>query len=186
MKKFFLTLMLFGVTGIAAAQEEPLRHYSADLIMITGKTKNTSKVYVENNKTRSETQQGPLQVVTITRPDEKIVYILLPKQKLFLEKPFLDADGLIASLSDKNTERALVDTETVKGQRYDKYKIIVRGQILYLWVNKSTQTPAYLVSSDQQMRMEWNNVQAGPQPAELFKPPPDYRKFSSGLGTQSQ
>jgi len=184
MKKFFLPFVLFSVAGIAAAQEEPLRHYSADLITVTGKNKSTSKVFVEGNKTRSETQQGPLQVVTITRPDEKIVYILLPKQKLFLEKPFLDADGLIASLSDKNTKRELVGTETVNGQRCDKYKVTVRGQVLYLWVNKSTQTPMHLVSADQQMRMEWSNVQTGPQPADLFKPPPDYRKFYSGRGTQ--
>ena len=186
MRKLFLALVVVGLAGVASAQEDLTKHYSADLVTINQEHRSTSKLYVADNKTRTEVQQGPLRVVTISRPDEKIVYILLPEQKLFVEKPFLEEDGLLAYIADKNAERELVGTETVKEQTCDKYKVTMRGKVLSLWVNKNTRTPVQMASAGQKSRIEWTNVQVGPQPAELLKPPADYRKFISGVGVQPQ
>jgi len=146
----------------------------------------TSKVYIGDGKMRTEVAMGSVQVVTIVRLDEKIVYVMLPVQKMFVEKPLVEEDGLLARVSDKNAERELVGTETVQAQPCDKYKVTIKDRVFYFWVNKSTQTPVRILSTDNQTRIEWNNVQVGPQPADLFKPPVDYRKFTSGTETQAQ
>jgi hypothetical protein len=130
MKKLFFALVFVSLGGLATAQEEPPGQYSADLVTIVGRNKSVSKIRIADTKTRTEAKQGPLDVVTITRPDEKVVYILLPQQKLFAEKPFLEADGLFGYVSDHHTERELLGAETVKGQQCDKYKILAAGRVL--------------------------------------------------------
>lgn len=160
--------------------------YSADEVTGSGKNLRTSKVYVGDGKMRTELTMGSVQVVTIVRLDEKIVYVMLPVQKMFVEKPLVEEDGLLARVSDKNAERELVGTETVQGQPCDKYKGAVKDRVFYFWVNKSTQTPVQILSTDNQTRIEWKNVQVGLQAADLFKPPMDYRKFAGGTETQSQ
>ena len=186
MRTLLLTLVLFSLPGIVLAQEAAPVQYSADEVTGSGKNLRTSKVYVWDDKMRTEVTMGPLQVVTIVRLDEKIVYVMLPVQKLFVEKPLVEEDGLLARVSDKNTKRELVGTETVQAQPCDKYKVAVKDRVFYFWVNKSTQTPVQILSTDNLTRIEWKNVQVGPQPADLFKPPMDYQKFTGVPVTQQQ
>jgi hypothetical protein len=186
MRIFLLTLVLFSLPGIVLAQGASPVQYSADEVTGSGKNLHMSKVYIGDGKMRTEVTMGSVQVVTIVRLDEKIVYVLLPVQKMFVEKPLVEEDGLLARVSDKNAERELVGTETVQAQPCDKYKVTIKDRVFYFWVNKSTQTPVRILSTDNQTRIEWNNVQVGPQPADLFKPPVDYRKFTSGAETQAQ
>jgi hypothetical protein len=176
MKQFLFCCILLGVTVVAFAQEVQLDRYSADQVTIYDeRNRRTSKVYLEKDKMRSEVDMGPAQVVTVVRLDEKIVYVMLPTAKLFVEKPLVANDGLLLRLADKDTPRELVGSETVQGRSYDKYKMTANGGVFYLWVDKSTRLPVQIVSADNRTRIE--NIQVGPQPADLFKPPPDYQKF---------
>jgi len=186
MKKFLLVLVCLTLPGIAGAQNVLSGNYSANLVTINMGHKSTSKVYVGDRKLRTEVTMGPVQVVTITRLDEKVVYILLPVQKIFVEKPLQEEDGLLAYVSDKNSKRELVGTEAIKNQPCDKYKIAMRDKVFYVWINKSTQTPMQMLSVDSKTRTEWDNVQIGPQPTDLFKPPGDFRKFTGAPEIQKQ
>ena len=177
MRKFLFCCILFGMSTGAFAQEVQLDQYSADQVTIySERNRQTSKVYLEKGKMRSEMDMGPARVVTIVRLDEKIVYVMLPIQKIFVEKPLVANDGLLLRLADKDTPRELVGSETVKDRTYDKYKMTANGGVFYLWVDKSTQAPVQIVSADNRTRIE--NIQIGPQSADLFKPPPDYQKFT--------
>jgi hypothetical protein len=106
---------------------------------------------------------------------------MLPTAKIFVEKPLVANDGLLLRLAAKDTPREPVGSETVNGRNYDKYKMTANSSVFYLWVDKSTQAPVQIVSADNRTRIE--NIQVGPQSADLFKPPPDYRKF---VGNQIQ
>lgn len=179
MKKCFLMFVCFILSSIAWVQSCWSEPYSADLVTVTGGHQSTSKVYVGESRLRTEATMGQVQVVTIARLDEKVVYVLLPVQKLFVEKPLREEDGVLAYVSDPNAKRELVGTETLKGQSCDKYKIVVRDRVLYVWINKSSHTPMMMFSPDNKTRIEWNNVQVGPQPVDLFKPPGDFQKFTT-------
>src|SRR5262249_40928410 len=168
------------------AQNALSGNYSADLVTINVGHKSTSKVYVGDRKLRTETDMGPVRVVTITRLDEKVVYVVLPVQKIFVEKPLREEDGLLVYVSDKNARRELVGTEAIKDQPCDKYKMAVKDKVFYVWINKSTQTPMQMLSADNKTRTEWNSVQVGPQPADLFKPPGDFQKFTGAPEIQKQ
>ena len=171
--------MVVGITlsGIAAVANAAFAPYSADLVTVTGGRQSTTKVYVADSRLRTEVTTNSMQIVTITRLDEKVVYVLLPLQKVFVEKPLREEDGLLAYISNQNAQRELVGTETLKGQSCDKYKMTVRDQVFYVWINKSSHTPMLMFSADKKTRTEWNNVQVGPQPLDLFKPPGDFQKF---------
>jgi len=186
MKEFLLALVCLTLPSLAGAQNVLSGNYSADLVTINMGRKSTSKVYLGDGKLRTEVSMGPVQVVTITRLDEKVVYILLPVQKMFVEKPLQEADGLLSYVSDKNTTRELVGTEPIKNQPCDKYKMALRDKVFYVWINKSTQIPMQMLSVDNKTRTEWDNVQIGPQPTDLFKPPGDFQKFTGASEIQKQ
>jgi len=179
MKKFLLMFACFILSSVAWVQNSQSEPYSADLVTITGGRRSISKVYVGDSRLRTEATTGKVQIVTITRLDEKIVYVLLPVLKLFVEKPLVEEDGILAYVSDPNAKREFVGTETVKDQSCDKYKMMVRGQVFYVWINKSSHTPLMMFSPETKTQIEWTNVQVGPQPVELFKPPGDFQKFTT-------
>ncbi|MBI3797908.1 MAG: DUF4412 domain-containing protein [Deltaproteobacteria bacterium] len=179
MKKFLLRFVCFILSSLAWVQNSQSEPYSADLVTVAREQRSTSKVYVSEGRLRTEATMGKVQIVTIARLDEKIVYVLLPVQKLFVEKPLSEKDGILAYVSDPNAKRELVGTETLNGQTCDKYKMMVREKMFYVWITKDSHTPLMMFSPESETRIEWSNVQVGPQPADLFKPPGDFQKFTT-------
>jgi hypothetical protein len=175
--KIFLVFVCLVLASVAYVRNAGSAPYSADLVTVIGGRQSTSKVYVGDSRLRTEVTTNSIQIVTIARLDEKVVYVLIPLQKLFVEKPLREEDGLLAYISDQNAQRELVGTETLKGQSCDKYKMMVRDQVFYVWINKTSHLPMMMFSPNDKTRTEWNNVQVGPQPVDLFKPPGDFQKF---------
>lgn len=176
MKKFALLIAVLALPSIAGAQDFLQGHYSAEQVIITDKQTRSSKVYVDGGKMRAEMTIGPAHIISIVRPDKNVVYMLMPLQKMYAENPLGDAKDLFAQASGKHAKRELLGTETVLGQRCDKYRISSEHGTVFFWMNKETSTPVQLESADKSVRMEWRNVQVGAQPASLFEPPADYRK----------
>src|SRR5215471_345772 len=100
MKRFFLMVVGITLSGIAAVANAAFAPYSADLVTVTGGRQSTTKVYVADSRLRTEVTTNSMQIVTITRLDEKVVYVLLPLQKVFVEKPLREEDGLLAYISN--------------------------------------------------------------------------------------
>jgi hypothetical protein len=176
MKKFALLVAVLALPSIAGAQEFLQGHYSAEQLIISNDHTRTSKVYVDGGKMRAEMTIGPARIISIVRPDKDVVYMLMPAQKMYVENPLGDAKDLFAQASGKNTKRELLGSETIQGQRCDKYRVSSEHGTVFFWMNKETNTPVQLEAGDKSVRMEWRNVQVGPQPASLFEPPTDYAK----------
>jgi hypothetical protein len=188
MKRFVLLIAVLALPGIAEAQDFLQGHYSAEQVILSDNRTRTSKVYVDGGKIRAETTIGPAHIISIVRPDKNVVYMLMPAQKMYAENPIGDAKDWLTQASGKNTKRELLGTETVQGQRCDKYRVSSEHGAVFFWINKDTNTPVQLESADKIMRMEWRNVQVGPQPASLFEPPADYTKaadFAPPAGMRS-
>ncbi len=186
MKNILLTAtLLLSTVGLVLGQSPLVGQYSADhTMMIMGRTIQ-GKTYVDQGKTRIEIAMAGTQVASIIRPDKKLVYVIMPAQKMVMEMPLNLENQVLTSAHDKNANREKVGTETINGQVCDKYKITSEGTVVYLWANKSTSVPVQLQSADQKVKVEWTNVKVGAQPASLFEPPADYKKMSGpSLGNE--
>ena len=73
-----LTILVFIFGGIANAQD-----FSADTVSTTKEGTFTGKIFATKEKTRMEMSQA----ITITRTDKKIVWMLMPDEKMYMEQP---------------------------------------------------------------------------------------------------
>lgn len=184
MKKIMAGLFLVLLGFPVWAQTGPFaRQFSGEqVISKSGKGIMTSKIYVDAGKVRVDAVVEGMTISTIMRPDKKLMYSIMPQQKIVMELPFQGNDEMLAlsMTDDKNLEK--IGTEMVGGQECEKYKMTTDGKAVFLWMNKATHTPVKMTSPDNSFTAEWKNVVAGPQPASLFEPPADYQKMQIPAG----
>jgi hypothetical protein len=87
----------------------------------------------------------------------------------------------VAAQFDDEIERVAMGTEDVDGQPAEKFKVtyLEKGKnvSVYQWL-RGGQIPVKVEAVDGSWGVEYKNLQAGPQSAELFEVPADYQKFS--------
>ncbi len=175
MKK--LALFAFFISGLAGVQAAPVTQYSADQVVTGSAGARSARVHVDNGKMRIETDIDGRRTINIVRVDRKVAYKVMPAQRTYMEHQIRPEDEMVARSNQKGAKREAVGTETVKGQVCTKYKITNEGGVVYLWANKANEVPVQMVSADSKTRIEWNNVNVGAQPANLFEPPAGYQKI---------
>ncbi len=159
-----------------------LNDFSADMITKSGRITFSGKVYVSGEKMRTEMQGA----TSITRPDKKVAWVLLPEQMMYMEQP-LDPRNLVAT-TDKpqgEVERTRVGQEMVDGKVCQKFKVVYtyqgRKDAVYQWICAGMKMPVKTASLDGAWSMEFRNLQYGPQQASLFEVPAGYKRFSQGV-----
>ncbi len=169
------------LTGVAAAQE-----FSAEVIS-TGKDGDfKGKIFVGSDKVRLEAPG----TVTITRMDQRVVWILMPSEKMYMEQPF-NPKSIIAS-SEKlpgELERTFLENELVGGKVALKYEVTYElGGIqehLFQWVDASNKIPVKTAAMDGSWMVEYRNIQLGMQDDKLFELPKDYSKIPNSAPSES-
>ncbi len=183
--KTFLALFLVTTLALSSFGELPapfkaMRQFSADQVMTSAGKSMKSKIFVDGEKTRFEMEAVGQQTVTIARRDKKVVYMLMPTQKMYMEmpsKPKDDGQDVFHSLDNPETKIEAMGAETVKDQACDKYKITSKENAVLIWISSSTKFPVRMASEDGRWMSDWENFKDGAQPAELFEPPADYKKM---------
>ena len=180
MKKAFFCLAV--MLSLSLAVEVSAMDFSADMVTTSeGMTTNT-KVFVSADKSRMETPQS----VTISRMDKKVVWILMPEQKMYMEQAF-DPSKVMAS-SEKvegEIERMPLGKDTVNGKITDKYKVTYQiggnKDEMFQWIESGSNLPVKSAAVDGSWSVEYRNIKTGPQPDSLFEIPADYKKFSMDM-----
>lgn len=171
---------LFAFTTPASAMT-----FSADSYNSDGQN---GKIYMDTDKVRMETRE----MISIIRQDKKLVWLLMPEEKLYMEQVLNPATINQKHIpSNEPTtdeiERVFILRETINGYVSDKYKVTVSKQEShYEWISgdpgitMSVKTAAI----DGSWWNEYRNISlATPNPA-LFEIPPDYTKMSMpGIGS---
>ncbi len=175
-------MFLVNLSAAQAQLASPwLQQMSAEQVikMPSGKSI-TSKIYVDNGKVRIDVNANGMAMSTIMRPDKKIMYTLMPAQKMVMEIPMTPKDeDSMRAFNTQNLHFEPVGQGIQDGVECDKYKLAFStGRAQIFWINKQTKTPVLMEAEDGSMRIEWHNVVPGPQPAALFEPPTDYKKMS--------
>ena len=118
----------------------------------------------------------------ITRMDKKVIWNIMPAQKMYMEIPFnLKNQPLVEEKLQGEIERKQVGTETVNGHPTKKYlityKSVKKTDQLYQWWATDINFPVKSSAVDGSWTQEYRNIKMGSQPNSLFEVPSGYNKF---------
>jgi hypothetical protein len=181
---------VFGTTPLWSAQlSRPQVEYSADSVMQTEDSTTEQHIYVTPTKERREMLVGggdaPEGAVQIFRHDSKVMWQLMPSEKMYMEHSMGKNKGNDPSQWD--FEETVMGEETLNGMKVTKYKTIATstdGKKYggFSWRTKegiSIKTDLLYKEGNEKKRMatELKNVKIGKQEPQLFEIPQGYTKF---------
>ena len=162
--------------------------FSAKMASSTKEGTFQGKIYVSGRNMRME-MQG---FTTITSMDKKMVWVLMPETKMYMEEPFDPHNA--AAISEKvpgEIERTLVAEETINGRPAKKYKVLYDAmgdrQVIYQWIDTmGCPVPLKTAAFDDSWAMEYTDISIGKQDSSLFEIPPDYMKMNTDTSRAAQ
>jgi len=174
--------------GQSASPFELSKQYSAEMVITpgpnspsAGKTM-TTKVYNDNGKVRSEMEgAGPagMSIISIVRPDQQKVYMVMVQQKMIMETPYDPAKIKNPAAAAEGGKFESMGSETVEGVVCTKYKVTAKdGKVFFFWVDTAKKIPVKMMPEDGSVTIVWKNFVTGPQDPLLFEPPPGYQTMN--------
>jgi hypothetical protein len=175
---WFLLLVLI-IPGMAWGAE-----FSASMIVKDGSKIFPGKIYVSDGKMRQEFIDERGQTVTIVRPDRKVVWVVIPPSRTYLEMPLTTKlPGQFLQVPPQAMNKHLVGHEWVAGYETDRYQVTVpsgRGsEIQTYWVAKKLGVPIKMECRERQFSLEYKSLKEEKLSERLFEPPPGYRKTTT-------
>jgi hypothetical protein len=175
---WFLLLVLI-IPGMAWGAE-----FSASMIVKDGSKIFPGKIYVSDGKMRQEFIDERGQTVTIVRPDRKVVWVVIPPSRTYLEIPLTTKlPGQFLQIPPQAMNKHLVGHDGVAGYETDKYQVAVpsgRGsEIQTYWVAKKLGVPIKMECRERQFSLEYKSIKEEKISERLFEPPPGYRKTTT-------
>jgi hypothetical protein len=178
---------VFGATAVWAGQlSRPQVEYSADSTMQTEDMTTEQHVYVTPAKERREMLTGSGDgAVQIFRFDSKVMWQLMPSEKMYMEHSMEKNKGNDPSQWD--FQETVMGEEVLNGMKVTKYKTIATstdGKKYggFSWRTKegiSIKTDLLYKEGNEKKRMmtELKNVKIGKQDPKLFEVPEGFNKF---------
>lgn len=176
MKRF--VFLLSAVAAVFLSVTAFAEEFAADMVSTADSGSFTARIFVGKDKTRIDSPES----VVITRIDKKVVWMLMPDRKMYMEQPF--DPNKVAATSEKvegEVERIPLGKDNVDGKSADKYKVVYRVKgtenSVYQWIDPSLALPVKTAAIDGSWMMEYKNIEKGPQPDSLFEIPAGYNKL---------
>jgi len=153
--------------------------FSADMINTTKSGIFKGKIFISNDRVRMDTPEG----ITITRMDRKVIWILMPKEKMYMEQPFDPSKAAATSEKiDGEIERKLIGQEMIDARLTSKYQVVYnengKRTTIFQWIAGDLKIPVKTAAGDNSWTMEYKNIKRGRQPETLFEIPAGYQEFS--------
>jgi len=180
---WLLPSLLLMLAGSGAAAE-----FTAHMIIKDGDKTMPGKIIVQNNRMRHEFADEEGRTVTIVRPDKKLIYVVMPLDRTYVEMPLQPKlPGQFIQIPPDAVTKRKVGMETVNGYEADQYEVGVRlgaeGVAKYtFWVSPKLGVPIKVECKEKKFCMEYKNIKEGGITALLFDPPQGFRKTSQPTG----
>ncbi len=178
LKKFFaILLFIFLLSRTALAFE-----FSADTILTyEGGRETKGKIYFKPDKYRMDMKVQE-EMIMITRVDKKVIWNIMPAQKMYMEMPFnLKNKPKVEEKFEGEIDRKLVGNETIDGHPAKKYLITYKSDNekhqVYQWFATDINFPVKTSAIDGSWSQEYKNIKIGSQPDSLFEVPAGYKKI---------
>ena len=203
-----LASVFLAVLPAMAAQpmHRPQAEYSADSTIQSEEGAMQQKIYATPTKDRKEMLTGAGDgAVQIFRYDTKVMWMLMPSEKMYMEYPFgQKPQGQGSDTSQWTYEDTAMGEETLENVKVTKYKTIATstdGKKYggFSWRTKEginiKQDLLYKEGNEKKrMLIELTNLKIGKQDPKLFEIPEGFNKFDmggmmgmgAGMGRQGQ
>lgn len=179
-------------TVCAAGLAEPKAEYSADQVSGSEDRTVKSRVYHAPGKQRTDMEEGGGKQFIIMRADRKLLWIVMPEQKMYMEKSLEEGKKERRDLTDCSFTQKAAGKETVNGVDAAKSEIEVScpDKSEYsgtMWTSKEgimvkVDALAKDKGSKGRFRMELKNLKIGKQDPKLFEVPPGYQLIKMPMG----
>jgi hypothetical protein len=121
-------------------------------------------------------------MIVITRVDKKVVWNIMPAQKMYMEMPYnFQNKPKVEEKFEGEIERKEVGRETIDGHPTIKYlityKLNNKTDQVFQWMATDINFPLKAAAVDGSWTQEFKNVKMGPQPESLFDLPAGYQKM---------
>ena len=181
-KRSFLGVALGAILLLAAGFAQAAE-FTATMVTRAGGKEIPGKVYVKDNKMRNELQVAGMPTVHILRPDKKVVWIIMPQQKAYMEMPFSQEaqQKLLPLTEEQKAKMKKVGAETVNGYACDKYETSLSHQgkavQVFTWLATDLNLPIKTMSADGAFAMEYQDIKPGAVADTMFEVPQGYQKM---------
>jgi hypothetical protein len=185
-------LLMFGIicaslagSRDAGAQQTSIPSFSADEIRTMRKQVTTGKIYASPEAVRTEGERKGKKTISIMRLDKKVIWNLMPDQKMYMELPFMGSADVASMAKDAKIEKEPVGSEQVGVYLCDKFRVRAtyegKEYMSIEWDAKELNGFAVKKGDEKgDWTTEYQNVHLGPQDPSLFELPEGYQKFSLG------
>ena len=178
-----LLWVVVGTIFLLSASLAQAAEFSAKVITKAGGMEIPGKMYIKGEKARNEVQMAGHSTVQIMRPDKKVVWVIMPQQKAYMEMSFTkDHEQKMLKISEQaKANMKKIGTETVNGYECDKYETTMgpegKSQKQYIWVAPKLGVPIKMVSEDGSFSLEYKDIKPEKLEDSLFELPKGYRKM---------
>jgi len=167
-----MSIVLIFLFCLTPASVIAANDFSADATSTSGAGSFQGKIFATKGKIRMDLPES----TTITRIDKKVVWLLMPGEKMYMEVPMDEnMGGNIVAGSDKvpgELGRKLLGKETIGGIPTKKYRITYAATgeegVIFSWINAGSGLPVKTSAEDGSWIYEYKNLTPGAQPRELF------------------
>lgn len=177
---WWMLLILLLIPGWAGAVE-----FTAQMVVKDGDKTMPGRIFFQNGKMRQEFVDEEGRTITIVRPDKKVIWVIMPQEKTYLEMPLRTRlPGQFIQIPPDAISKRVVGTETVNGYVADRYEVTLKGgdtgvMKQTVWVAKKLQVAIKMVTAQRNFSIEYRNIREGGLAALLFEPPKGFVKTTS-------
>jgi hypothetical protein len=180
-----ISAVLFSGRGVSAQLFS--KPFSADQVVTKDSKTTTAKVYATPAAMRTEGVQDGKKFVAIFRYDRKVVWSLMPDEKMYFEMPMPAgaqvAAGMEEMMKGVQVKQESLGSEQVGGYHCDKTRTTTTWQGItdttVEWAAK--ELDGFVVKKHDETTgelTEYKNIRLGPQDPSLFELPAGYKKMS--------
>jgi hypothetical protein len=174
-----LLLLILAVPGGAWGSE-----FSASMMVKDDAKIMPGKIQVSNGKLRQEFADERGQTITIVRPDLKVVWVILPLQRSYMEIPLTTKlPGQFIQIPPQALSKRLVGQERLDGYDTEKYEVSVpagRGlEKQTYWVAAKLGLPIKMECRERRFSLEYKSIREEKVPDQRFNLPPGIKKLDS-------
>lgn len=192
MRRFAVSALASVVmSGSALAWNPPALDYSADETLETAEFSLDGRVYVSQGKERREMLIEGMRQIMINRPDKKLMWTLMPEQRIYIEMKLDAKDAESAAdrgdISGYEIEQTAVGEEEVSGVMTTKSKIVMTGKNGekmggFWWMSKEgIVVKMDVIAMDKgdktRVKKELTNIEIARQDPALFEIPEGYTQM---------
>ena len=161
----------------------PAAEFSAQMLSRERAATVPGRIFVKDGKMRQEFNDAEGQTITILRPDKKIIWVVLPRTRTYMEVPLKPKwPGQFIQVPPDARQKRLVGSERISGYDAEKYEVAVAGrgglERQIFWVPAKLGVPIKVEVPDRQFSIEYKDIKEGPVADRLFEIPPGFEKVA--------